>query len=299
MTPAAHPRRGLPSPTRIALPERGATSVWDSGPPTESTRAPLLLLHGWNIDAPANFGYAFDALSVDRRVVMFDQHGHGEGVRPTSRFTLDDAAADAIAVLDQLDIHRAVIVGYSMGGAIAQLVARRAPHRCAGAILMATADRFCDSRRDQRQFAVFHRGARVLDALPAPARDRAFDRIAGAACKKYPDWVLETVKQADPVALLDAAASLGTFDSTEWSGALTPPVAFVYTSRDSVVPPRRQIRLANALGVVHMHSVDADHDLPIRDDPRFARAILKTVAAIDQSHDATSPWLPSTVDAAH
>ncbi len=272
--------------------------MWDSGASPESAQAPLLLLHGWNIDAPANFGYAFDALSAARRVVMFDQHGHGEGVRPRSRFTLADAATDAISVLDHLGIERAVIVGYSMGGAVAQLVARSSPHRCAGVVLMATADRFCDSRRDKRQFAVFDKGARVLDALPVSARDRAFDRIAVAACKKYPSWILDTVKQADPVALLDAGASLGAFDSSEWNATLTPPVAFVYTSRDSVVPPRRQIRLANALGVVHMHSVDADHDLPIRNDPRFARAILKTVHAIDRNDGAPLPGLPSSVDAA-
>lgn len=303
MTPQAHPRFGLPGPTRIALPGRGSTTVWDSGvwdsgPDTGTNHAPLLLLHGWNIDAPANFGYAFDALAATRRVVMFDHHGHGHGVRPSSRFDLADAAQDALGVLDHLGIDRAVIVGYSMGGAIAQLLAHGSPDRCAGLVLMATADKFSDSRRDRRQFAVFSTSARMLDAMPTAARARAFDRIAGAACKKYPSWILETVKRADPVALLEAGASLGKFDSSGWNANLAVPVAFVYTSRDSVVPPRRQIRLANALGVVHMHSIDADHDLPIRNDPRFTRAILKTVAAVDDPDAASSWWLPSSVDVA-
>jgi len=53
----------------------------------------------------------------------------GEGAKPPAAYVLDDMAADAIGVLDALGIARAHIVGASMGGMIAQLVAADYPQR--------------------------------------------------------------------------------------------------------------------------------------------------------------------------
>ena len=52
------------------------------------------------------------------------------GIIPKPPYTLTDMAQDAIAVLEELEIDKAHIVGASMGGMIAQRVAIAAPHRC-------------------------------------------------------------------------------------------------------------------------------------------------------------------------
>ncbi len=52
-----------------------------------------------------------------------------KGEKPAAAYTLDEMAADAVGVLDALDIARAHIVGASMGGMIAQLVAADYPSR--------------------------------------------------------------------------------------------------------------------------------------------------------------------------
>ena len=299
MSQHEQPGLTLPEATKVLLPGRGTTLVWDSGMVAGSTAPPLLLLHGWNIDAPANFGYGFHALAAERRVVMYDHHGHGHGVRPSSRFTLEDAATDALTILDSLGIEQAILVGYSMGGAIAQLLSRSNPERVAGVVLMATTDRFSDTKADKRSFGALRIAANLVDRLPEPVQRVAFKQISTVACLKYPKWILEIVQRGEPVALLDAGAALGTFDSSPWVGDLTAPVAYVYTARDTVVAPASQLRLAESAGSLLVHSVDAGHELPILDDPRFSEAIQHAVTAVSAAADTTLGSLPNSAQSAN
>ena len=269
---------------------RGQIDVWDCAPtePVTTAQVPLLLLHGWNVDATLNFASAVPALCMNRRVVLFDQHGHGRGIRCDEPFDFGHCANDAAAVLDELQIERAIILGYSLGGAVAQVMASEHPNRCAGLVLAATADTFAESRREIAQFRFLAQGARAMKRLGERPRDAAFRRISAQACRRYPPWVLDAVLAADPVTLLEAGAELGRFDASLWSHSLGVPSAMVVTAADTVVPPSRQHRLARLVRADEVIEVPADHDLPIRNDPRFAEALARAVdvvaiAAIDHS----------------
>jgi len=65
-------------------------------------------------------------------------HGRSEGA---GRERIEEYAADLVRFLDTLGIERAVLVGHSMGGAIAQTVALTHPGRVDGLVLLATAAR--------------------------------------------------------------------------------------------------------------------------------------------------------------
>lgn len=286
MTDADRADHVLPPARTIELDARGTVAVWDSnvwGQATNAaasapTRPPVVMLHGWNVDAPLNFDSAFAPLARTGRVVMFDQHGHGAGPRTRDRFALDACAHDVVCILDVLDIDRAIVVGYSLGGAVAQVLGRRTPERCAGLVLAATADRYAEGRRERLQFSGLAASAQAFKRLPPKAQNAAFLQISAAACRRYPSWVLDTVRTADPVSLLEAGAALGRFDSSEWSHQIDVPSAVVITARDTVVPPGRQRRLATRMGTERVFEIDSDHDVPIRNDARFADTL---VAAVD------------------
>ena len=74
------------------------------------------------------------------RVITFDLRGYGDSpvATPGEPVTLDVFAADAVALLDELGIARATVVGLSMGGQIAMEIARAFPERVAGLVLAAT-----------------------------------------------------------------------------------------------------------------------------------------------------------------
>lgn len=282
MIAAGRDYSALPTPITIHIAGRGSAAVWDFSPTGGGAvaDAPLLLLHGWNVDAPLNFASAVPVLSRSRRVVMFDQHGHGRGIRSNEPFDLARCAGDAVAVLDALEIDRAILVGYSLGGAIAQVMASEHPDRCEALVLAATADSFAVKRREVAQFSFLTTSAHAMRRLPARSRDVTFRRISKLACRRYPEWVLETVLAADPVTLLQAGGQLGRFDASMWKDNIAAPAAVVVTSADTVVSPSRQHRLASVVGATEVIEVDADHDLPIRDDPRFADALARAVEAV-------------------
>lgn len=294
MSPDWKPTYELSETKQVSLPGRDATTVWDSGAPkrsftfgaatdkalSEEAPPPVLLLHGWNIDAPTNYGYAFPKLAASQRTVMYDQQGHGDGPRHDAPFTLTDAARDAVTVLDALEIDAAIIVGYSLGGAVAQTFAHEHPDRCAGLVLSATAGVFSETARERAEFGVLARTARLLRKVPTGARSKLFEVILGATTRKYPPWIADVVRKGDPINLLEAGASLGGFDSTSWTESKVFPSSFVVTATDTIVPMRRQVELATALKVDSMHSVPVGHEVPILNHDDYNTALTEAVRTV-------------------
>ena len=71
------------------------------------------------------------------RTIAIDNRGWGESAAPAEGYALADLAADAEGVIAALDLRRYVLVGHSMGGKVAQLMATRQPAGLAGLILVA------------------------------------------------------------------------------------------------------------------------------------------------------------------
>ncbi len=88
------------------------------------------------------------ALALRYRVIAFDNRGAGRSDKPFTDYSLEQMADDAIAVLDAQGVDRAHVVGASMGGAIALLVALRHPERVDSLVLACTAGRHHPWRRE-------------------------------------------------------------------------------------------------------------------------------------------------------
>ncbi|MCE2559307.1 MAG: alpha/beta fold hydrolase [Acidobacteria bacterium] len=109
----------------------------------------LLLMHGLAATALLNWATSFTTLGRGFRVIALDHRGHGRGIRRIGAFKLEDCADDAAALADHLGVERVIPVGYSMGGAVAQLFWRRHPARTAGLVLCATGSRFGGPRAER------------------------------------------------------------------------------------------------------------------------------------------------------
>ena len=98
----------------------------------------ILLIMGLGGHA-SEWGEPFLArLSENYRVLCMDNRGIGESKSNADSWTMEDMAADACAVLDAAGVASAHVLGTSMGGMIAQIVAAAYPERVKRLILMAT-----------------------------------------------------------------------------------------------------------------------------------------------------------------
>ena len=108
---------------------------------------PLLLIQGLGADSRGWLRQR-RALSRRYRCVVFDNRGAGRSGHPPGPYDLEVMASDALAVLDAAGVARAHVMGASMGGILAQIVAVRHPERVRSLVLACTACRHHQWRRD-------------------------------------------------------------------------------------------------------------------------------------------------------
>ena len=96
----------------------------------------LVFLHYYGGSSRTWDGVA-NALSEHYRIVATDHRGWGKSEAPVDGYRLADLAADAEGVIKALGLQRYVIVGHSMGGKVAQLIASRRPSGLEGLVLVA------------------------------------------------------------------------------------------------------------------------------------------------------------------
>jgi 3-oxoadipate enol-lactonase len=108
---------------------------------------PVLLIQGLGADARGWF-LQRAVLAHRYRVVTFDNRGVGRSEKPAGPYDLTQMAADALSVLDAAGIESAHVVGASMGGVLAQIVAVAAPERVRSLVLACTACRHHRWRRE-------------------------------------------------------------------------------------------------------------------------------------------------------
>ena len=268
----------LPPGRAVDLPGVGTTFVRDSGgPPGAPT---VLLLHGWAVTADLNWFPAYPSLTERYRVVALDHRGHGRGVRPKGGIVrLTDCADDAVAVLDDLGIDRAVVAGYSMGGAIAQLVWHRHPDRVAGLVLASTARHFQGGPISDLWYRSYtplaHLAHRVDGPADALVRWRVDRRVRDA---EHAAWMRSELERVSPAGLLSSMRSVGRFRSTRWIGSVDVPTSVIVTTRDRTVPARRQRGLAEAIDGAASFEVEGPHDSIVSRASTYVPVLADAVA---------------------
>jgi pimeloyl-ACP methyl ester carboxylesterase len=268
----------LPPGFTMVLPGRGEVFYRYHRHPDPNAPT-LLLLHGWTASADLQFFTAYETLAADYSFVALDHRGHGRGMRAPERFELHDAADDAALLVQGLGIDKVVTVGYSMGGPISLLLARRHPHLVRGMVVEATALEWRAKWYERPKWRAVH----VVGFL---VRSRVYPRWIRVGLRKllgpnhqllpYVAWVASEVHRTDASAIVQAGQALGRYDASSWAGQIGVPAGALITTRDHLVWPRKQRALANALNA-RVVEVAADHLCSWTSPDEFAKVTLQLV----------------------
>ena len=233
----------MPPARTVVLPGRGEVFLRDSG----GDGPTVMLLHGWMATADLNWCGAYgDLIAAGYRVLAIDHRGHGRGLRALVPFRLADCAADAAATLRMLELAPALIVGYSMGGAIAQLLARDHPDVASGVILSGTAQHWQDPQ-SRRSFKAMGALGLTLSLAPRTSWRLGLRRV-GLGHNQRTAWVQSELMRHAAQDIAEAGRELGRFDSRPWLPSVQVPLAVVITTRDELIPSYKQRELAAAAG---------------------------------------------------
>ena len=258
----------------------GTTTVRDiPGPPGASA---VMLLHGLGATSRINWGPAFRPLSEHFRVLSLDHRGHGGGLR-TRRFRLEQCADDAAAAAEARGVSSFIAVGYSMGGPIASLAWRRDPGRVRGLVLCATARHFVPKVVSRAARLALPAAAGLARLAPSVAHERLLQRMLSRI--EHPELrerVHRELGGHDPASLIEATRAVSGFSSHDWIGQVDVPTAVIVTTRDELVPPERQYKLARSIPGAEVFEVDGDHSACLSRQDLFVPALIEACRSVER-----------------
>lgn len=244
---------------------------------------PIVLIHGWAFDSLATWHGVITLLAERLRVTAVDLRAHGKTDRVRERCEVEDLADDVDAVLEALGAGRVAVVGYSLGGMVAQALARRHPARVERLALVATAADPLPLPR--RVMTALFLVARVLARLDPTGLPRVLHRYLtgrGAVPPEHSAWLWEALLNRDVDLHHEVGFAMTRFDSRPWVGRLRIPVLCLIPSRDQLIAPARQ-RATVALipGARAIEIANARHEVVFTHPAEVAAAILSFVAPDD------------------
>jgi len=194
---------------------------------------PLLLIHGLMVTGEM-FAPVLDHFATRRRVILPDLRGHGRSRALPPPYTARQLAADLAALLQHLGVASTAVLGYSLGGAIAQQLALDWPQHCNRLVLACTYAFNMATPREQLEGHMTPFLMRVL----GPRRFAEFVVSQGAKelDKDRAEWLVNLMANQDRTLMVAAWKETMAFDSRRRLAEIACPTLVVAGADDRAVP---------------------------------------------------------------
>jgi 3-oxoadipate enol-lactonase len=237
---------------------------------------PLLALQGLGADSRGWIAQQ-RALGSQFNVILVDNRGVGGSDRPPGPYDLESMANDAIAVLDHLGVDTAHVMGASMGGVLAQILAVRHADRVRSLVLACTACRHHPWRQE------------LLEEWREIALTEGMGALTGAAAR----WLIgprmlrrfrPAIGMLGPLALrvqaeqfsAQISAILSLDDSLRFElGAVSVPTQVIVGSQDMLTPMGDSEEIAELIAGSELAVLrGAAHGLMVEQSGTYNRTVL-------------------------
>ena len=229
---------------------------------------PVVLVHGAGGRAEVWRGQ-LDGLADVARLIAVDLPGHG-GTGGGGARSVEEYATWLSALLDALRLDRVVVVGHSMGGAIAQTVALGEPGRLRGLVRVGTGARL---RVLPRILELFRDGS---PAGPTLVASLAYSPATPAGSVVEAE---RAMRETAPVVVLGDFMACDRFDVMTRLGAIETPTLVVVGRDDRLTPAKYAAFLAAAIPGARLVEVDGAGHFPQLEQPAAVNGALRAFLA--------------------
>lgn len=247
---------------------------------TSGAGAPLVLLHGLG-SSSADWALQMPAFAARYQVITVDLRGHGRSLDGAWRYTINQMAEDVAALLAQLELPAAHVVGLSLGGCTAQPLAARHPGQVRSLVLCNT---FARLRPDGlRGAGRLLRRMWLFGTAPMPVVARyvavgLFPKPEQADIRAEAVARLGRNRKRPYLAAMRAVAA---FDSRALLGSIRCPTLVLAGDRDTTVPRAAVQALARGIPSARLTFIaDSGHATPYDQPEEFNRRVLEFLAAV-------------------
>jgi len=260
---------------------------------------PVVLICGFGAELQA-WRFNLPELGKHFRVLTFDNRGAGRSSAPDEPYSLEQMADDAIAVLDQVGVQQAHVVGASMGGAITQLIGLKYPERVISLTLACTACRNHPWRRELLHSwaaAANERGMGAMTHLAARwvIGPRSFRRLLPAF-----GWLGPLALGRTAHAFVSQVNAILDIDETvaERLGEVTSPTLVLVGNQDILTPRGDSEEIAERLPNAELVVISgAAHGFMVEHATTFNKVLFEFLSRVTAMHQAATAATEATAAA--
>jgi len=252
---------------------------------------PLVVLNGFGATS-ADWDPSFiDRLASSNELILLNNRGIGGSTDDGRPFDIAKLAADAARVIETLGIERASVMGWSMGGFIAQAFALNYADRVDKLVLLST-----DSGGIEADLASPDVWAKLIDTSGTPneqARRLLFllfpNDVAESFYRQFGDIVAAARAQASTELLNRQAAAMDAWHQNGVASQLRKirvPVLIATGTEDIVIPASNALKLVNAIPGAWLAQFPHGGHAFIAQYPRALADLINSFLALSPAHNA-------------
>ena len=241
---------------------------------------PVVLIHGLAGSSMAEWYKVAPILAGRFHLLMIDHRSHGLSVAERGRYEIGDVADDIADIIDELAVAPVALVGYSMGGAIAQTLTYRHPGLVSRLVLVATFSHHPQWWKQARWLGtILTRAWERVTGTGTPEVRTGYLLATGAVSAEHARWLWDETHRRDPDAGAEASRALLRFDSRQWLEQIRVPTLVVIPERDQLVPSGWQREMARHIRDAEVTEIEgAHHEVPWSHAEVLAEQIEKFLA---------------------
>jgi pimeloyl-ACP methyl ester carboxylesterase len=262
---------------------------------------PVVLLHGVTLQWWV-WGAQFNTLADRYRVLAWDMRGHGRSTAGRDGVTLEAVADDLATLLEDLDLHDALVVGHSMGGMALGRFCVRHPdlmhERCAGLMFLATSAAPVALpaivgggaglvNLAQRFTTAGMRAPRLRYGWPDTAATALFLRAAFGrrASGRAVDEVRRMIAELPPETAVEAGSAIASHDVREDLHHVEVPSLVVVGDADLLTPPAHARGVAAAVPGSQLRVLAGVGHQVMQEDPEALASLIDELAELADRAD--------------